>query len=492
MTNSQVKQAIDETIGSKSMLNEAFVEKVLMKKKPKKSLPFLQPVIVIILMLAIGAVLYVTPSKTEHSAVEIKEQYLNDVQTKLVEQYYSAILKKDKNALAEVATLSNDEVINRYKGFDLTKPLEVIKTIDKENELILFVKLQPAKDPSYSIYEKLLLNKANDKFVLSDAYEFKYYEQEIELPKKISLNYKTAPIAKRRETEIYYIENAEIQTLNGHTLYQLKTKQGTQRIFETVTGERFDLGVVSDGMTYYTVGDNNQFYLIDQITTMMTYIYRNEQGEYQIVTGELGERGITTYQTEVHEEPFIVTGGDQPKIITIQNGQLVYADFLEHAELENSIEFYSTESAGAMVLLKYTEDLKQISTYYELTSMNVYEDYRMRDVLIADPSHLQTMWLTNRYKGQLKVQFDNGTLYYRNNDRVDKEEPTFDHDPIWPETIEKTITNIKIETKDDQYFISGDNGFTWTLTRTAPRILKDEKGIEYTVPMDLDKLSESP
>ena len=168
------------------------------------------------------------------------------------------------------------------------------------------------------------------------------------------------------------------------------------------------------------------------------------------------------------------------------------ADFLEHAELENSIEFYSTESAGAMVLLKYTEDLKQTSTYYELTAMDVYEDIRIRDMWMAEPDHLQTMWLTNRYKGQLKVQFDNGTLYYRNNDRVGKEEPTFDHDPIWPETIEKTITNIKIETKDNQYFITGDNGFTWTLTRTAPRILQDEKGIEYTVPTDLDKLSESP
>ena len=280
--------------------------------------------------------------------------------------------------------------------------------------------------------------------------------------------------------------------MNGHTLYQLKTKRGTQRIFETVTGERFDLGIVSDGMTYYTVGENNQFYLIDQITTMMTYIYRNKQGEYQIVTGELGDRSIVKYQTEVHEEPFLVTGGDQPKIITIQDGQLIFADIFEKAKFENSIEFYSTESQGAKVLVKYTEDLKQTSTYYELTSMNVYEDIRMRGVLIAEPSHLQTMWLTNRYKGQLKVQFDNGTLYYRNNDKVGTEEPTFDHDPIWPETIEETITNIKIETKDNQYFITGDNGFTWTLTRTAPRILQDEKGIEYTVPMDLDKLSESP
>lgn len=54
------------------------------------------------------------------------------------------------------------------------------------------------------------------------------------------------------------------------------------------------------------------------------------------------------------------------------------------------------------------------------------------------------------------------------------------------ELIEETYTNIQIETKDNQYFITGDNGFSWTLTRTAPRILKDEKGIEYTVPVNLD------
>ena len=487
MTNSQVKQAIDETIGSKPMLNEAFVEKVMAKKKPKKSLQFLQPVIVFMLMITIGAMLYFTPSKTEHSAVKIKEHYLTNEQTKLLEHYYSAILSKDQNALAEVATLSTSEVIERYKAFDLTKPVEVIKTIDAQNELTLYVKLQHATQTN-TLFEKLLLDKASDKFVLSDAYAFMYYDPEVELPKKFTLNYKTAPVATPMENQYYNLENAEIQKINGNTLYQLKTKQGIRRIFETVSGEYFDLGIVSEGETYYSVGDNNQFYFIDSITMMMTHIYLNQKGEYQIVTGELGKSGSTKHQTEVYEEPFLVTGGNQPKIITIQNGQLIYANIFKQAELANSIEFYSAESFGTTLLVKYTEDLQQTSTYYELTSMNVYADSRMR----AEPVHLQKIWLTNRYNSQLKVQFDDGTLYYRNNDKVDNEEPTFDHDPIWPETIEETITNIKIKTKNDQYFITGDNGFSWTLTRTAPRILKDEKGIEYTVPIDLDKLSEYP
>ena len=41
MTNSQVKQAIDETIGRQPLMEEAFVQKVMQKKQRKKPLPFL-------------------------------------------------------------------------------------------------------------------------------------------------------------------------------------------------------------------------------------------------------------------------------------------------------------------------------------------------------------------------------------------------------------------------------------------------------------------
>jgi hypothetical protein len=490
MTSSQVKRAIDETIGEQPLMNEAFIQKVVQHKGPKKPLAFLQPVIVFLLMLAIGATLYFTPGKNEHSAVEISEQYLTDQQTKLLEQYYSAIASKDQKALENVATMSTAEVIKRYEAFDFTKGLEVVKTIDAENELTLFVKLSTAND---ALLEKLLLDKASNKFVLTDGYEFSYYEQEVELPKTISLKYKVAPIATPMENPtIYPLENAEKEKIDGNTLYQIETKKGVRRIFETFSGQRFDLGIVSEGMTYYSAGDYNQFYLVDSLTTMMTYIYLNQQGDYQIVTGELGEREVTTYQTEVVKEPFLIMSGEKPKIVTIQDGQLVYADFLKQADFENPIEFYSTESQGAMLLVKYTEDVKQTSSSYELTSMNVLENSALKDIWIAKPIHLQTMWLTQRYNGQLQYQFDDGTLYFRNNDRVNgTEEPTFGHDPIWPETIEKTYTNIKIETKGNQYFITGDNGFKWTLTRIAPRIFKDDKGIEYTVTMDIDKLSES-
>ena len=490
MSSSKVKQAIDEVIGDKPLLNDPFVEKVLMKQQPKKSMQFLKPVIVFILMLTIGTVLYFTPPKTEHSAVEITQHYLTNEQTTLLEHYYTAILSKDKKALAKVATMSNDEVIERYKAFDLTKPLEVIKTIDTENELILYVKLQHTIQ-SYTLCEKLLLDKASNKFVLSDAYGFMYYDSEVELPKTFTLNYKIAPVATPMEKQNINLENADMQEINGNTLYQLKTQQGIRPIFETVSGERFDLGIVSEGMTYYSV-DNNQFYFIDSVTMMMTHIYLNEYGKYQIVKGKVSKGNITKRLTEVYKEPFLVTDGDKPKIITIQDGRLIYANIFKPEELANPIEFYSTESIGTMLLVKYSDDIQQTSDYYELTSMNVLENIRMRDMLMAEPVHLQTMILTNRYKSQIRYQFDDGKLYYRNDSRLYYEKPkTEDEKPLSGELIEETYTNIKIETKDDQYFITGDNGFTWTLTRTAPRILQDEKGIEYTVPIDLDKLSES-
>ncbi|AWE08477.1 hypothetical protein DCE79_14360 [Lysinibacillus sp. 2017] len=491
MTNSQVKQAIDETIGKKPMLNESFVEKVLTKKRPPKRIPLLQPAIVFVLMLAISAILYLTPSQNENSAVEIKEQYLTDGQKQLMEQYYSAIAKKDKKALREVATLSTDEVITRYKVFDLTKALEVVKTIDADNELTLFVKLQSATE-RYVYLEKLVLDKPSNKFVLSDAYEFSYYNQKIELPKTISLNYKTAPIATPMTSNDIDLDQAEKERINGNTFYQLETKLGMKRIFEAFSGERFDLGIVSEGMSYFSAGHDNQFYFIDALTMHMTFIYLNDEGNYQIMTGELGERSITTYQTDVLEEPILITVGEQPKIMTIQQGQLVYADIFEQAELDNPRIFYTTEaSMGSHVVVKYTEDLQQISTDYKFTASNVLTDSRTIDMFEAKPEHLQEMVLQNRRNSQIIYIFANGTLHYKSDTRLYYEKPkSADEKPASGELIEEQYTNIQIKTKNNQYFITGDKGFSWTLTRTGPRILQDEKGIEYTIPIAFEDLPE--
>ncbi|MCH7322989.1 hypothetical protein LZ480_14010 [Solibacillus sp. MA9] len=476
MTKSQMKQAIDEAISNGPMMNENFVQKILNdKKRPKKTIPFLQPALVVVMMLVIGTLLYFSPSQTKQSAVEIKEYSLTDTQAKLVEGFYTAIAMKDEKALAKVATMSNEEVINRYKAFDLTKQIEVIKTIDDEKELMLYIKLRGA---TYSYLEKLVLDKESEKFIISDAYEFLFYEEDIELPKSIALTYQDAPIATPMKTTPWKLDKAEQQTINGNTLYQIETKEGMQRIFESFSGERFDLGIASEGISYFNSGESNQFFIIDTLTKQMTYIYLNQQGTYQMITGELDWQSITQYQTEFHDAPFIVTGGTQPKIMTIQNDKLIYANIFANAEFVQPLEFYSSESYGDSLLVKYTEDLRQTSQYFELKSMNLYEDYRLRDMLIAKPEHFKDMSLTNRYKDQLIYIFNEGTIYYRGKTSTG-------------ELIEKTYTNIQIETMDNQYFITGDDGFSWTLTRTAPRILQDEKGIEYTIPIAFEDIPQN-
>lgn len=115
----------------------------------------------------------------------------------------------------------------------------------------------------------------------------------------------------------------------------------------------------------------------------------------------------------------------------------------------------------------------------------------MIDILEAKPEHLQDMILQNRYNYSIKYIFEGDTLHYRNDTRIYRERPTAENpEPDSGELVEKTYTNVKIETKNNQYFITADDGFSWTLTRTAPRILQDERGIEYTVPIAFEDIVE--
>lgn len=475
MTNSQVKKAIDETIGTKPLMNEAFVKKVMNgKNKRKNPVPFFQPALVVVLMLLIGAVLYFTPQESQQSAVEIQDTNLTDLQLKNLHHYYTAIVNADRKSLKEISLLDEgEEVFERYEGFDFSKRIEVVKVIETTQQSQYFVALHSAE---HMYLDHLAFDKESEKFLLNHGHEISYYEREVEFPKTITVQYKQAPVAKSIDISNIDLKKARSERINGNTFYQLETKRGMRRIFETFAGEYYDLGIASEGISYYSVGHDNQFYFIDALTKMLTFIYLNDDGDYQILTGELEERGITNYQTDVHEEAILLTVGEQPKVMSIQNGKLVYADLLEHAEFENPKAFYSIESIGPHVLVKYTEDLQQISTYYKFTTAEVLTDYRTIDVLEAKPEHLQDMSLANRYNDQTIYIFSYGKLHSR--------------EKISGELVEKTFTNIKVETKGNQYFITGDDGFSWTLTRTAPRILQDEKGIEYTVPIAFEELKE--
>ena len=110
-------------------------------------------------------------------------------------------------------------------------------------------------------------------------------------------------------------------------------------------------------------------------------------------------------------------------------------------------------------------------------------DTEEEDVYLAKPEHLKDMFIQNRKESRIMYVFNNGTLHYKSDTRIYLEKPkSEDEKPYSGELIEETYTNIQIETKDNQYFITGDDSFSWTLTRTAPRILVDEKGNEYIIP----------
>lgn len=116
-------------------------------------------------------------------------------------------------------------------------------------------------------------------------------------------------------------------------------------------------------------------------------------------------------------------------------------------------------------------------------------DTEEENMYMAKPEHLKDMIVQNRKESGILYVFNNGTLHYRSNTRLYIEKPkSEDETPYSGESIEKTYTNIQIKTKDNQYFITGDDGFSWTLTRTAPRILIDEKGIEYTIPFAFEDM----
>lgn len=116
-------------------------------------------------------------------------------------------------------------------------------------------------------------------------------------------------------------------------------------------------------------------------------------------------------------------------------------------------------------------------------------DSEDENMYLAKPEHLNDMIVQNRKESRIMYVFNNGTLHYRSDTRLYLEKPkSEDEKPYSGDLIEKTYTNIQIKTKDNQYFITGDDGFSWTLTRTAPRILVDDKGTEYTIPFAFEDI----
>ncbi|WP_339172893.1 hypothetical protein MKY51_13520 [Solibacillus sp. FSL R5-0691] len=492
MTNSRVKQAIDETIGREPLMDEAFVQKILDgKQHRKKRLPFMQPAIVLLILFAVCGMLYFMPQSDKQLAVDIEEQYLTDEEEQLVKNYYSAILNKNKKSLEELTSIPFDQAVERYSKFDLKQPLQVLKKIDSKEFVIVYVKLH---SNGTDFLDRIELIDSTGKVDLDVEQPLFQYESDITLPKFITLDYKVAPTAPLMQNVDFDKEKVHTRQLNGYTLYLVPRKGGVQHVLEIDDGQYIDLNITSD-MTVYTIaGNKDTTYFVNDETKEATFLFRNKFGDYQMITGQVQDGGGSTYNTDFHENPVALFVGDKPKIITIDQGQLMYADVFEYVKFVNPNEFYSTESAGPNLLVKYTDDYQQVSTYYEFIAIDELQDSRTVNMYETKPEHLKDVMVQNRYKYNIQYVFDNGTLHYKDDTRIYIEKPkSKDEKPYSGELIEKTYTNIQIETKGNQYFITGDNGFSWTLTRTAPRILVDEKGIEYTIPIafeDIPKTSD--
>lgn len=489
MTNSQVKQAIDETIGREPLMDEAFLQKVMDGKQPrKKRLPFIQPAIVLLLLFVVGGMLYFMPQSDEQLAVNIEEQYLTDEEEQLIKNYYSAILNKNKKSFEKLSSIPFDQAVERYLKFDLKQPLQVLKKIENEEFVIVYVKLHSNGTDYLDRIELIESTKKVDIDVKQSLFQ---YESDITLPKFITLDYKVAPTAPVMQNVDFDKEKVHTRQVNGNTLYLVPRKEGMQHILETEDGLYIELNITSNMTIYTNAGNKDTTYFVNDVTKEATYLFQNQFGDYQMITGHVQYGGVSTYHTDFHDNPVALLVGDKPKIVTIDQGQLMYADVFENAQFMNPAEFYSTESAGPNLLVKYTDDYQQISTYYEFNAIDELQDSRTVNMYEAKPEHLKEMIVQNRYKNNIKYVFNKGTLHYTDDTRIFLVKPkSEDEKPYSGDLIEKTYTNIQIETKDNQYFITGDNGFSWTLTRTAPRILKDEKGIEYTVPVNFDDYTE--
>lgn len=467
MTNSRIKQAIDEAIGKDPILNEAFVEKVLTKKKTRKSRQWIQLAIILCTMLMFGFALYFLPAENMQTAVEMEADFLTEEQRTVVEDYFDAIYRKDVKALQKVANVNAETVFEEYSNFDLEQPFEIVKTIDEEQRILLYIKLTVGE---LDYLNEIQFVKATEKIELNEHQLF-YAYGDIEFPRSIELEFRTVGYA----TEMLNFDLKSKQQAyekeifaDGTILHQLKDEKGTFRVIETLEGKLLDVGIISDGPSTTSLRPD-EYLIIDDKASIVTLLYKHSNGNYQIVHGDFQkDRGINSYMQDFHDEQFYFWGGQEPKIVTIQDGELISANILEHAKLDGPSAFYSVDKRwGSTILLKYDDNYAQRSNYYmmedfnKLSNMEVYYD--------AKESHLQNNVFINR------ANYYNQYEFYENELKV----------KLAPKDVridgksEMIYTNIKVRVDGKKYFLTGDDGFTLQFTRKDDRTIVDEQGNEY-------------
>ncbi|MEK4426797.1 hypothetical protein [Solibacillus sp. FSL K6-1523] len=472
MTNSRIKQAIDEAIGKDPLLNDTFVEKVLTKKKTRKSLQWIQPAIILCTMLVLGFTLYFLPAENIQTAEEVEPSLPTEEQRIVVENYFDAIYRKDVKAIQKVANVDVEMVLKEYSIFDLEQPFEIVKTIDEEQRIVLYIKLT-ANERDF--LNEIQYVKATGKIELNEQQLFYAYD-DIELPRSIDLEFRTVDNApKMLNFELKSKQQAYEKGIfaDGTILHQLKDEEGTLRVMETMEGEFLDIGIFSDGpsATYTMSSGSGGYLIIDEKGMNITLLFKQTTGNYQIVYGDLQDRKDARkegpYQIDFHDEPVYFWGGQDAKIVTVRDGELVSANIFEHAKLNGPIPFYSVDMRGPNVLLKYDDNYFQKSNYYLLEGFNQLSTSELH--FDAKKNNLQNRVFINR------ANYYNQYEFYGNDLKI----------KLAPKDVgangksEQIYTNIKIRVDGENYFVTGDSGFAVQFTRKDDRTIVDEQGNEY-------------
>ncbi|MFJ8260758.1 hypothetical protein ACIQ4I_02210 [Rummeliibacillus sp. NPDC094406] len=99
----------------------------------------------------------------------------------------------------------------------------------------------------------------------------------------------------------------------------------------------------------------------------------------------------------------------------------------------------------------------------------------------AKAVYLKEIQFVDRIHKGNTLNFSKGKLTIVNNEIYNAIKPNMDtEDLAGLKNNIKVISNIKINTKGDTFYITGDENFSMTLQIIAPRIVMDEKGNEYS------------
>ncbi|MEG0386270.1 MAG: hypothetical protein RR642_16135, partial [Solibacillus sp.] len=374
----------------------------------------------------------------------------------------------DAKALKKVANVNTEMVLKEYSIFDLEQPFEIVKTIDEDQRILLYIKLTTGE---LDFLNEIQFVKATGKIELNEQQLF-YAYGDIEFPRSIDLEFRSAEYAPEMlNFDLKSQQQAYEKGIfaDGTILHQLKDEEGTLRVIETVEGKFLDVGIFSDGPSIsYTMSSGSGGYLIiDEKGMNITLLFKQSAGNYQIVYGDLQDRKEGPYQIDFHDEPVYFWGGQDAKIVTVRDGELVSANIFEHAKLNGPIPFYSVDMRGPNVLLKYDDNYAQKSNYYLLEGFDQLSTSEIH--FDAKESNLRNRVFINR------ANYYNQYEFYGNDLKI----------KLAPKDVgadgksEQIYTNIKVRVDGENYFVTGDGGFAVQFTRKDDRTIVDEQGNEY-------------